>query len=153
MDLLASGKSITDSATAVEVTRQTVSEWPHHYSGFQAALNSRRQELWEGMTDTLRGLLPKALALVLPAHLSLSMRCTHLQGYDGLKYAVRAVVAALPQQHFILKTDVRAYYASIDYQLLLDRLTVHSADQQVLNLIGQYLRRCAEWGGLYWDHR
>jgi len=61
VDLLASGKTVTDTATAVEVTRQTVSEWLNHHPGFQAALNSRRQELWTGMTDTLRGLLPKAL--------------------------------------------------------------------------------------------
>ena len=61
VDLLASGKSITDIATAIDVTRQTVSAWLHHHAGFQAALNSRRQELWAGMTDRLRGLLPKAL--------------------------------------------------------------------------------------------
>jgi hypothetical protein len=59
--LLASGKTITDAALAIDVTRQTVSEWLNHHPGFQAALNSRRQELWHGMTDTLRGLLPKAL--------------------------------------------------------------------------------------------
>jgi hypothetical protein len=46
------------------VTRQTVCEWFNHHPGFQAALNSRRQELWEEMTDTLRGLLPKALDML-----------------------------------------------------------------------------------------
>jgi len=60
-DLLASGKTVTDTAMAIEVTRQTMSEWRNHHPSFQAALNKRRQELWEGMTDTLRGLLPKAL--------------------------------------------------------------------------------------------
>jgi hypothetical protein len=64
VDLLASGKTITDTAQAVEVTRQTVSEWLNHHPGFQAALNSRRQELWAGMTDVLRGLLPKALEVL-----------------------------------------------------------------------------------------
>ena len=64
VDLLASGKTVTDTAMAVEVTRQTVSEWLNHHPGFQAALNSRRQELWVGMTDTLRGLLPKALEVL-----------------------------------------------------------------------------------------
>jgi hypothetical protein len=59
--LLAGGKTVTDTATAIEVTRQTVSEWLNHHPGFQAALNRRRQELWISMTDTLRGLLPKAL--------------------------------------------------------------------------------------------
>jgi hypothetical protein len=64
VDLLASGKTLTDTATAVEVTRQTVSEWLNHHPGFQAALNSRRQELWAGMADALRGLLPKALEVL-----------------------------------------------------------------------------------------
>ena len=64
VDLLASGKTVTDTAKAVEVTRQTVSEWLNHHPGFQAVLNSRRQELWIGMTHTLRGLLPKALEVL-----------------------------------------------------------------------------------------
>jgi hypothetical protein len=61
VDLLTTGKAITDTAMAIKVTRQTVSEWVNHHPGFQAAVNARRQELWHGMTDTLRGLLPKAL--------------------------------------------------------------------------------------------
>ena len=64
VDLLASGKTVTDTATSVEVTRQTVSEWLNHHPGFQAVLHSRRQELWIGMTNTLRGLLPKALEVL-----------------------------------------------------------------------------------------
>jgi hypothetical protein len=46
------------------VSRQTVSEWLHHHAGFQAALNQRRQELWEGIIDTLRGLVPRALVVL-----------------------------------------------------------------------------------------
>jgi hypothetical protein len=49
-----------------------------------------------------------------------------------LKYAVRAVVAALFQYRFVLKTDVKSYYAPIDHQLLLDRLAVHIGDHAVL---------------------
>ena len=64
VDLLASGKTVTDTATAVEVTRQTVIEWLNHHPGFQAALNSRRQELWVGMTDALRNLLPQAVEVL-----------------------------------------------------------------------------------------
>ena len=48
---------------------------------------------------------------------------------------------------------MRSYYASIDHPLLLDWLAAHISDRQVLHIIGQYLRRCAERGGLYWDHR
>lgn len=59
--LLASGTTLTAAADAIGVTRQTVSEWFNHHPGFQAALNSRRKELWRAMTERLRGLLPKAL--------------------------------------------------------------------------------------------
>jgi hypothetical protein len=38
VDLLVSGKTITDTATAVEVTRQTINEWLNHHPGFQAGL-------------------------------------------------------------------------------------------------------------------
>src|SRR5262245_55388751 len=64
VDLLVSGKTVTDTAAAIEVTRQTVSEWLNHHPGFEVALNRRRQELWVGMADTLRGLLPKALEVL-----------------------------------------------------------------------------------------
>ena len=64
VDLLASGKTVTDTAAAIEVTRQTVSEWLNHHPGFQAALNRRRQELWSDMVDGLRALTPKALAVL-----------------------------------------------------------------------------------------
>ena len=95
----------------------------------------------------------QALALVLPHHLPLSPCCPHRTGHGGLTHAVRQVLAALPQQRVVLKTDVRSSYASIDHALRRDRLAVHSADRQVLQVIGQYLRRCAERGGLFWAHR
>jgi hypothetical protein len=56
--------TVTDAAAAIEVTRQTVSEWLNHHPGFQAALNRRRQELWVGMTDALRNLLPQVVEVL-----------------------------------------------------------------------------------------
>ena len=46
IDHLATGSSVTDAAKAANVTRQTVSGWLNHDPTFQAALNSRRTELW-----------------------------------------------------------------------------------------------------------
>jgi hypothetical protein len=98
-------------------------------------------------------LVMKALSLVVPPYLPLSEHCTHLKGHGGAKYAVRQVVEHLPASTFVLKTDVQAYYASIDHHRLLDRLAVYLPDHRVLNLIAQYLKRCAERGGLFWDSR
>lgn len=62
VDLLATGQTITDTAAAVGVSRQTVSGWLHHDFAFQAALNLRQHELWAGLSARLRAMLPKALA-------------------------------------------------------------------------------------------
>ena len=52
-----------------------------------------------------------------------------------------------------MKTDVRQYYASIDHHRLLERLAPWIPDRRVLNLIGQYLKRRAERGGLVWEYQ
>lgn len=92
-------------------------------------------------------LVLKALTLVLAKHLPASPRCTHLKGHGGAKFAVREVRDHLAANRFVLRTDVKSYYASIDHLMLLDQLAVHIADRRVLNLLGQYLRRTSERGG------
>ena len=94
----------------------------------------------------------KALAWLLGSHLPLSRRCTHLKGHGGSKAAVRAVHAALRANRFVLKTDVASYYDSIDHCRLLDRLARFVPDLGLLNLVGQYLQRTVERGGLYWQY-
>ena len=84
VDLLATGKTVTDTAAALDLCRQTVSEWLHHHPGFQALLNSRRQQLWASMTDRLRNLLPKALDVVE----------RELDGEDPLPAAVHVLKAS-----------------------------------------------------------
>jgi transposase-like protein len=64
VDLLATGKTITEAANALGVTRQTVSEWRNQNPVFEAALNERREELWSGMSDRLRALLPKVIGVL-----------------------------------------------------------------------------------------
>jgi len=84
VDLLATGKTITETAEAVEVARQTVSEWLNHNSAFQAGLNYRRQELWRANTNRLRSLIPKALDVLE----------REIEGKNSLKAAVCILKAA-----------------------------------------------------------
>ncbi|MGH2669822.1 MAG: reverse transcriptase domain-containing protein, partial [bacterium] len=98
-------------------------------------------------------LVLKCLALVLGRRLPLSRRCCHLKGHGGAKGAVRSVLAALAQSRFVLKTDVRRYYDSIDHQLLLERLQRLIGDRFVLNLLTQDLMRTSERGGIFRDYR
>ena len=97
-------------------------------------------------------LVLKALAIVLANVLPVSRVCTHVKGHGGAKAAVRQVMAHLPANGFVLKTDVKSYYASIDHIALMDRLARHIDDRATLNLLGQYMRRTAERGGSFWDY-
>jgi RNA-directed DNA polymerase len=96
-------------------------------------------------------LVLKALTIVLARVLPVSPRCTHIKGNGGAKAAVRQVRAALASNRFVLRTDVKSYYASIDHLLLMDRLALYIRDRDILNLLGQYLRRTAESGSWFWD--
>ena len=63
VDLLASGATDAAVGTAVGVHRVTVTKWRTSPT-FRAALNCRRAALFAGAADTLRDLIPKALAVV-----------------------------------------------------------------------------------------
>jgi hypothetical protein len=98
-------------------------------------------------------LVLKALTIVLADVLPVSARCTHVKGHGGAKAAVRQVHNHLTANRFVLRTDVKSYYASIDHLLLMDRLAVHIGDRRILNLLGRYMRRTVEQGGWFFDHK
>ena len=62
--LLASGETVTATADAVGVSRQTVSEWVNRDPDFIATLNTLRQETLDAGADKLRGMVEKALDAV-----------------------------------------------------------------------------------------
>ena len=62
--LLASGETVTRTAEAVGVSRQTVSEWVNGDADFIAQLNRIRQEVLDAGADKLRGMVEKALGAV-----------------------------------------------------------------------------------------
>ena len=78
-------------------------------------------------------------------------RCFHLAGRGGAKAAVREVAAALPDNRFVFRTDVKSYYASIDHECLLAQVRRLIPDAGVVVLIEQYIHRTVNDGGLYED--
>ena len=60
-------------------------------------------------------LVLKALTIVLADVLPVSPRCTHVKGHGGAKAAVRQVHHHLATNRFVMRTDVKSYYASIDH--------------------------------------
>ena len=121
VDLLASGKTISETAVAMDVSRQTVSEWCKSYPGVQAELNARRQELWSGTTDRLRSLLPKALEVLaeelkgenrLHAAVHVLKAC-RLYGAELSTGSTDAEEIEVAERERIKKRQQRAFYANI----------------------------------------
>ena len=50
---------------------------------------------------------------------------------------------------YVIRTDVKAYYASIDHHLAINQLSVYIKDKALLNMLWQTMNRTAERGGLY----
>jgi len=61
IELLLSGSNDRQVAQSIKVARQTVTEWRNHNPEFMAEINLRRQEIWVGQAERLRGLLDKAV--------------------------------------------------------------------------------------------
>ncbi|MCI5133078.1 MAG: hypothetical protein D3904_16575, partial [Candidatus Electrothrix sp. EH2] len=82
-------------------------------------------------------LLLKAMSLVLLDYLEpvLPDCCTHPKGKGGVKKAVRRASAEVRPGCFVLRTDVRQYYDSIDHFILYNSLCDLVPDQAFCRLI------------------
>jgi hypothetical protein len=98
-------------------------------------------------------LVQKAMAIVLTRHLSplLPKACYHLINNGGSKGALRQVLSHVPDNSYVFRTDVKNYYAAIDHDMLFAQLKEQIADNRVLDLLWQYMRRTIYYGGLYND--
>jgi hypothetical protein len=89
------------------------------------------------------------LAMALPDALALSSLCTHIKGHGGLKATVSTLHAALPDYRYVMKTDVKRYYESIDHTILLKQLNKDIADPFIWRLLVQFVKRSVERGGTF----
>lgn len=104
-------------------------------------------ELWSSRDS----LVLKAIAIVLGEYLQpvMSGDCYHLKGRGGAKAAVRMASRNLRAGSFVMKSDVRSYYASIDHDVLAGIIEQYVPDEMVIALILQYIKRTVYSGGLF----
>jgi RNA-directed DNA polymerase len=89
------------------------------------------------------------LAMALPGALALSPLCTHIKGHGGLKATVRDMQTALPDYRYVMLTDVKRYYESIDHTIPLNQLNKDIADSFNWRLLVQFVKRSVERGGTF----
>ena len=53
---------------------------------------------------------------------------------------------------FVIRTDVKSYYASINHHQVYTQLEKRIDDKAVLCLLWQYLKHTTTYGGLYWEN-
>jgi RNA-directed DNA polymerase len=94
-------------------------------------------------------LVLKMLAMALTNTLELSTSGTHVKGHGGLKATVNTLHSALPDYTYVMKTDVKGYYASIDHTLLLKQLDKDIANPFIYRLLVQFIKRSVEKGGTF----
>ena len=85
------GRSDTDIAAAIGISRQTINGWKNQNLNFKAELNSRREEIWGSYQDRLRQMASMALDVIstelaagsLPAALAVLRTCHFQPGAIG----------------------------------------------------------------------
>lgn len=93
----------------------------------------------------------KALEIILSERLrsKVSLTCCHIKGNGGLKKAVRYVYNNFSNFKYVMKTDVKKYYASIDHNVLFEIIGRYVTETHLLSLLYQYLKRIEYTDGYY----
>jgi RNA-directed DNA polymerase len=100
-------------------------------------------------------LVLKSLTLLLTPLIKedVSVNCTHVAGNGGLKKTVADINGAFKDYNFVVRSDVKSYYASINHDILLEQLSKIVSNPKLLDLLGQYMRYTTYDGGLYSENR
>ena len=108
-------------------------------------INDHSIGIW-GAEDTL---VIKVLSnllgeLILP---ELSKECAHIKGNGGLKKAVMRAKNSSSQYQYVLKSDVKSYYASMKHSLILKQFKCFIDDEKILHLLRQFLNHLDDVDG------
>jgi len=79
----------------------------------------------------------------------LTNTCISTQGPSAIKGATKAIKAALASgdYHYVIRTDIKKYYASIDRKLLMAQLAQQFHDTRVMNYLEAIVNHAIDDGG------
>ncbi len=101
--------------------------------------------------DACDSLKLKTITIILEKVISpvLSLRCYHVKGRGGLKGAVRDIIKNKGDYKFVLRTDVKSYYDSIDHHILIYKLLHLVKDSIIISYVWKYLKRTVDHDGYF----
>ncbi|WP_198432157.1 reverse transcriptase domain-containing protein [Marinomonas sp. BSi20584] len=101
--------------------------------------------VWSSRDALVLKMLTLTLQDILPCH----KLCTHFKGHGGAKQSVQTTHDRINsgQYGYVIRTDIKGYYANIQKRPLIDQLAQHIHCPIILNLMSQYLHYSVENGG------
>ena len=97
----------------------------------------------------------EALTMLLKDKYNITENCNsyHLKGRGGIKAALNQTERCLANNKFVMKSDVKKYYASLDHDILMNLIREYVNESPVTQLIYQFLKHVKYRNGNYVDVR
>jgi len=83
---------------------------------------------------------------------NLPKSCYHLKGHGGLKKAVEHTSAAKPQYQYVMRSDIKSFYDSVNFDILLSIIETYVQHSVLLKLISKACHRTETRGGIFYDY-
>ncbi len=106
--------------------------------------------LWSSQDMIVLKLVSKALSKRISNHMPKS--CYHVKDHGGLKRAVNHTHAALSEHHYVMRSDIKSYYQSIRFDVLMKIIETHVTHPILLTLLQKALSRTETSGGNFYDY-
>jgi RNA-directed DNA polymerase len=106
--------------------------------------------LWSSQDMIALKLITQVLGQRMAGHIPES--CYHIKGHGGLKKAVADTYAALADHQFIFRSDVKSFYESTQFDVLMGIIETYVNNSVLLNLTRKALRRTETRGGLFYTY-
>jgi hypothetical protein len=106
--------------------------------------------LWSSQDMIALKLITAALEEEMGEHIPESYY--HIRGRGGLKKAATMAYKALPKYQYVMRSDIKSYYDSIDFSVLMKIIESYTTRPILLTLIGKACRRTETRGGIFYDY-
>lgn len=106
--------------------------------------------LWASQDMIALKLLTHALSAYMGDNLPKD--CYHIKGHGGLKKAVLHTHQAISHHRYVMRSDIKSYYDSIDHRVLMNIIREYVHHPILLTLVYKACRRTETRGGIFYDY-
>jgi hypothetical protein len=106
--------------------------------------------LWNSQDMIALKLITQALYQRISPYLPKS--CYHVKGHGGLKKAVVHTYEVLPQYKYVMRTDIKGYYDSINFNVVFTIIESYVKHPVLLKLLRKACHRTETTGGHFYEY-